>query len=396
MPDANASAIAGMKERMKPHRVLLLCLCACACGEDLAFPPGFLFGTAIAGFQVEMGCPTVPAAQCEDRASDWYAWITTPALLNDPGTYLAGTPPSGGPGFFELYPQDFDRARNELHSNALRLSIEWSRVFPVSTIGVSDLRSVASSNALAYYHALFAAMKARGLAPLVTLNHYTLPSWLHDAAGCKRDLQHCSPRGWLDAATVGEAARYAGFVAAEFPEVQLWATLNEPFTAVVLAGYLLPSANRTNPPGVTLQWDAAKAVYAAEVNAHARMFDAVKTASPHSQVGIVYNVEAVSPKDPSRKLDVQAAADFSHLINQMFLDAVALGDFDAAFDRHEVHRDDLAGRLDFIGMNYYERATVQGLGNPPFPDQAPLITFDPFSLQLAGDASGIGQALEFG
>src|SRR5260221_540748 len=72
----------------------------------------------------------------------------------------------------------------------------------------------------------------------------------------------------------------------------------------------------------------------------------------------------------------------------MFLDAVALGDFDAAFDGHEVHRDDLAGRLDFIGMNYYESATVQGLGNPPFPDQAPFITFDPFLLLLAGDASG--------
>src|SRR5712691_10117584 len=46
------------------------------------------------------------------------------------------------------------------NSNALRLSIEWSRVFPVSTIGVPDLRSVASPAALAYYHAVFAAMKA--------------------------------------------------------------------------------------------------------------------------------------------------------------------------------------------------------------------------------------------
>src|SRR5713226_3117258 len=112
-----------------------------------------------------------------------------------PGTYLAGTPPSAGPGFFELYPQDLDRAANELHSNALRLSIEWSRVFPVSTIGVPDLRSVASPAALAYYHAVFAAMKARGLRPLVTLNHYTLPAWLHDAAGCHADLSRCSPRG---------------------------------------------------------------------------------------------------------------------------------------------------------------------------------------------------------
>lgn len=31
------------------------------CTEDLTFPKGFLFGSAIAGFQVEMGCPTVRA-----------------------------------------------------------------------------------------------------------------------------------------------------------------------------------------------------------------------------------------------------------------------------------------------------------------------------------------------
>src|SRR3954467_9742108 len=156
----------------------LLLVCACSRGEDLSFSSSFLFGTAIAGFQVEMGCPTLPAEQCEDRASDWYAWVTTPSLLADSGPHLAGTPPSGGPGFFELYPHDLDRARDELHSNALRLSIEWSRVFPVSTIGVSDLRSVANPAALAYYHALFAAMKARGLRPMVTLIHYTLPAWL--------------------------------------------------------------------------------------------------------------------------------------------------------------------------------------------------------------------------
>lgn len=315
-------------------------------------------------------------------------------MLSDPSTYLAGTPPSGGPGFFELYPQDLDRAANELHSNALRLSIEWSRVFPVSTIGVEDLRSVASAPALAYYHALFAAMKSRGLSPLVTLNHYTLPAWIHDAAGCHEDLDHCSPRGWLEPSTPAEMARYAGFVAGEFPEVALWATLNEPMTAVVLAGFLLPSEQRTNPPGVSLRWPEAKAVYAAEIQAHALMYDAVKAAAPHASVGIVYNIEAVSPKTPTRKLDTDAAADFTYLIDEMFLDAVARGDFDAAWDGKQVHRADLAGRLDFIGVNYYDRATVTGLGNPPFPE-APKFTADPFSLVLAADAGGLGEALDF-
>jgi beta-glucosidase/6-phospho-beta-glucosidase/beta-galactosidase len=237
-------------------------------------------------------------------------------------------------------------------------------------------------------------MKARGLTPLVTLDHYTLPAWLHDAAGCHKDLQHCSPRGWLEAAAAGEAARYAGFVAAEFPEVQLWATLNEPFTAVVVAGYLLPSDSRTNPPGVSLQWAEAKAVYAAMVNAHARMFDAVKAASPQAQVGIVYNVQAVSPSNPARRQDVQAASDLSYLMNQVFLNAVARGDFDAQLDGTVVHRTDLAGRCDFIGLNYYVRATVEGLGSSLFPDQSPYMTFNPFTLVLAGDAKGIGEVLD--
>src|SRR5258708_38187181 len=90
-------------------------------------------------------------------------------------------------------------------------------------------------------------MKGDGLRPLVTLNHYTLPSWLHDAAACHQDLATCAHRGWLDPAAVGEAARYAGFVAGEVPEVDRWATLNEPFTAVGLAGELPPSRSPTTP-----------------------------------------------------------------------------------------------------------------------------------------------------
>src|SRR5207302_10488935 len=111
---------------------LLLCAALCGCSEDPHFPRGFLFGTAVAGFQVEMGCPTLSATQCEDRASDWYQWITRPELVADSSLHLSGDPPAAGPGFFELYQQDLDRARNELHSNAIRISLEWSSIFPRS------------------------------------------------------------------------------------------------------------------------------------------------------------------------------------------------------------------------------------------------------------------------
>jgi beta-galactosidase len=379
---------------------------ACLPPADHHFPDGFLFGAAIAGFQVEMGCPTISAATCEDPHSDWYKWITDPTLRSEPGNYLEGDPPSSGPGFYELYPGDLDRLANELHGNALRTSIEWSRIFPHSTVGINGydaLHAAANPEALSYYHALFAAMKARKLVPLVTLNHYTLPDWIHDAAGCHADFAHCSPRGWVDAdTTVNEIAKYAGFCAQEFGgEVDWWATLNEPFTAVVLSGYLLPSAQRSSPPGVTLQWAAAKTAVSAMIRAHNRMADAIHAADKVSaggdgitaRVGIVYNLQAVSPNDPANAIDVVGAQNLDYLLNHLFLDGALQGLVDPDFTGAQTLAADLGGRTDFLGINYYERVTAKGLPTSAFPHETPLLTFDPFSLVYQGDVSGITPVL---
>ncbi len=368
--------------------------CAGNSGNPDAFPKGFLFGTAIAGFQVDMGCPTLPAEQCEDRHSDWYAYVTNPDLSGDSSLHLSGQPPSKGPGFFELYPQDLDRASKELHSNSLRLSLEWSRIFPTSTVGIDGqdaLRQAASQEALAFYHSVFAAMKARGLKPLVTINHYTLPSWIHDAVGCHKDLATCSPRGWLDKdLTVREIAKYAGFVAKEFGgEVDQWATLNEPFTAVALAGYLFPSEVRTHPPGLSFKIPETRAVVWAMVEAHARMYDAVHANDTEdadgdgqpARVGIVYNLQAVAPKNPHGDLDKRATVNLLYLMNDVFLNAVIHGDVDENFDKQIVHRDDLANRMDYLGINYYVRLVTEGLDSSLAPDLSPLLTANMLTLQ---------------
>ena len=129
---------------MRPSRFLLLLVIitalspACTQGPDpIEFPSGFQFGTATAGFQVDMECPTIPAAECEDRNSDWYTYISTNEFLQrDPLLFLSGDPPGLGPGFYELYEEDLDRAKNELNNTAFRLSIEWSRIFPEPTDGI--------------------------------------------------------------------------------------------------------------------------------------------------------------------------------------------------------------------------------------------------------------------
>ncbi len=366
--------------------------------EDLSFPEGFLLGTAIAGFQVDMGCPTPGLSDCVDNGSDWYGFATSPETMSSEKAYLSGQDPAVvGPGFWELYEQDLDRAMRELHNGALRFSIEWSRIFPTPTDGITGyeaLRAVANASALAHYHAVLDGLRVRGMSPLVTLNHDTLPSWIHDGVGCHLNLATCSPRGWLDRErTVAEIAKYAGFVAREFgADVDTWATLNEPFS-VLLAGYLAPGPERSHPPAVPLAFGEAKEVFLALVEAHAQMYDAVKDNDTldadgdgrPSDVGLVHAMVPAIPDDPTNPLDVKAAQNLFYLYNMAYLGAVAQGELDADLTGKGARRGDLEGRMDWLGITYGTRVTVKGTSVALWPELSALSTFDPLDVQRSGD-----------
>ena len=352
-----------------------------------AFAREFLFGTSIAGFQNDMGCPALPESECNDPNSDWYAWTQTPALIGESSLHLSGEPLSHGPGFFELYRSDLDRAASGLSSNAIRLSLEWSRVFPTSTIGIEDpasLSRIASQPALAHYHAVFKAVRAHHLEPLVTLNHYTLPSWMHDAYTCHRSFDRCRARGWADPRIVHEIAKYAAFAAHEFGgEVDRWLTLNEP-SNVALTGYLTGSPNRVAPPGLSLRGDLLKTVFANLIQAHAAMYEAVHSFDQVSargdgvkaSVGLVSAIEPARPADPRNRDDVRAAQNYVYLTSGALLNAFVRGDVDSAFDGHAVHVPALEHHMDFLGVNYYAYASVQGFPASLSPGLSPLLNFN--------------------
>jgi beta-galactosidase len=366
-------------------------------GTSESFPSRFVFGAAIAGFQADMGCPTIPADECEDRRSDWYQFVTSTVTRARPRNHLEGDPLSAGPGFYELYEQDLDRAK-ELGMQSFRFSFEWSRIFPESTAGIAGydaLKAKASARALAAYHAQLQAMKSRGLRPLVTLHHYTLPIWIHDAVGCNTDLDRCRPRGWLEPTIVEEIAKYAGFCAKEFgAEVDWWATENEPL-AVIVPGFLQPSDTRSNPPAASLHFVEAKMALFAMIDAHARMYDAIKANDSIDAdgdgraaiAGIVYNVAPTAPKDPAKALDQRAADNIFYLYDAMFLNAVILGklDEDLKGEASAIVRDDLVGRSDYLGINYYTRIVVEGEDEPLFPAFSSLTTFNPLTLSIGED-----------
>lgn len=392
------------------------------------FPKDFVFGTAIAGFQVDMGCPTIAPETCEDRSSDWYQWITTPRILDNPLLFMSKEPPGAGPGFYELYEKDLDNAagngESELGTGAVRLSIEWSRIFPRPTWDKNShasLRAIASADGLAFYHRLFAAMKKRGLAPYVTVNHYSLPLWVHDGNLCNEDLAACiaaGKGGWADpnrARIVNELTKYAAFLAEEYGgEVDRWATLNEPFSAVVVAGYLASSPMRSNPPGLTGPWmniEGAKTAATAMVEAHARMYDAIKAFDridadgdgKKAEVGIVYPFSEILQTGTTPE-EVAAAKNAKYFFEDMFMDGACEGRLDEQWDQGPGKapvRSDLAGRCDFIGVNYYFRfpakpgflpGGVSGLVSP-------FLTFDmlaPFDANPHGIYAALKSASKYG
>ena len=201
----------------------LLLLLACGKNDPEASPPSgqifpaeFLWGSATAGFQVDMGCPTWPASECDDTASDWYDWVTDPGILANANLHVRGDPVSMGPGMWELLEEDADRMKADGH-NAYRMSVEWSRLFPErvpdSIASVDELTDLANPAAVQRYHEIFGALRDRGITPAVTVNHYVLPRWIHDGVACHSDVESCTDRGWLDRdRMVHHIGLFAGFL----------------------------------------------------------------------------------------------------------------------------------------------------------------------------------------
>ena len=115
------------------------------------FPDGFLWGVASAGHQNEGG---------NTDSDTWFAEHVRPTVFREP----SGRACNG----WELWREDVDLAAG-MNLNAYRFSVEWARVEPAE--------GEFSAEALAHYAAIADHCLERGLAPVVTFNHFTSPHW---------------------------------------------------------------------------------------------------------------------------------------------------------------------------------------------------------------------------
>jgi beta-galactosidase len=364
-----------------------IALCAVpASAQARDFPRGFLWGPAISGFQTEAG----GQPSNSDLRSDWWVWSHD--RDNIEAGRQSGDLVERGPGHWRTFKEDAALAERRLGANAFRFSMEWSRIFPRSTAAARTPRQLdrlANRAAVRRYAAELRAIRSRGMKPVVTLHHFTTPLWLHDPLAARAALAGRGPDdplpeiakgGWLNSRTVREFGKYAAWAAWKYGDlVDLWVTINEPMV-VATNGYVnVPGAIAGwFPPGANSFTGAVRAVRNF-VFANARAYNAIHRHDRRAKVGPVHNMIAFTPADPESADDRSGARHADYIFNRVFLDGVVKGyddrDVDGRIEAGERSRA-RRGKADFIGLNYYFRSRVTGLGAPA-STRVPLFDFIP-------------------
>jgi beta-glucosidase len=302
-------------------------------GTSLVFPPGFLWGTATASYQIE------GAVHEDERGTS--IWDT---FSHQPGAVWNGDNGDVGCDHYHRVNEDLDLLA-ELDVAAYRFSIAWPRVQPTGS-------GPANQKGLDFYRRLVDGLLARDIEPTVTLYHWDLPQPLEDKGG------------WWVRETAERYADYVDIVARALgSDVERWITLNEPWCSSWL-GY---GAGR-HAPGIQ---DIGKAAAANHhlLLAHGLAVPILRSTISSAKVGITLNLGDYQPGS-QHELDIAAAHRADGNLNRLFLEPVFHGQYPE--DMLEHYRDSKPGfsvirdgdleiisqPLDFLGVNYYFPSTV--------------------------------------
>jgi len=274
----------------------------------IQLPSHFLWGAATSSHQVEGN----------NTNNDWWIWEQKGKTKD-----LSGE----SSNHFELFDQDFKLAQ-DLHHNAHRFSIEWSRI--ETQEGQFD------SNAIDHYREVIHSLKKKSIEPVVTLHHFTNPSWFYEGNGF---LNEKSPR--LFARYVKRVVQALG------KDVKYWITINEPMV-LVYYGYL----EGAWPPGVRSLRLCLQAM-GNLIKAHRLAYQTIHDIYVEEnwlvpQVGIAKNlmVNKLCPKESSVWCQFHVFMRH-HLYNLHFLQRIK-------------------GDMDFIGVNYYAREFISSDKTLPY------------------------------
>ena len=173
------------------------------------FPKEFIFGTAVASYQVEGGIYN----------NDWTHWENKKSTI-------CAEPCKEACNHFQLLDEDIELLKT-LGIKAFRFSIEWSRVEPKK--GEYD------NDAINHYVNKAKKLIQNNITPIVTFHHFTSPEWT------------MSEGVWASNNIVSWFTAYVDKMMQELPqEITYFNTINEP-GIFSMFGYF---SNQKFPPGI--------------------------------------------------------------------------------------------------------------------------------------------------
>lgn len=312
------------------------------------FPDDFLWGASTAAHQVEGGLHNqwsewerANAARLASTFTTRLSWLPhlqqIMSVGTDPKNYLSGN----GVDHYTLYREDFALLQ-KLNMNAFRFGIEWARLEPVE--GQWD------EAAVAHYRRYIADLKARGIEPIPTLWHWTMPSWFSDKGGFEKRRN------------IAYFDRFVEKVAKEYgSELRQVLTLNEPnvYAAFSYFSGEWPPQRRNVIVGLR--------VYRHLTLAHRNAYRILKKHYPGLRIGLPMQLADMQPLSGVSSRLMCAIQGYAW--NWWFLNRIR-------------------AQLDFIGLNYYFTQYIDAGGRIRNPKQ-------PVSdLGWYMEPSGIGRLLK--
>ncbi|QIS12112.1 glycoside hydrolase family 1 protein [Nocardia arthritidis] len=194
----------------------------------------FLWGVAASGYQSEGNAPD----------SNWSRYVAE-GKTDDPYRNSVD--------FYDRFESDIQLAK-QLGVKVYRIGIEWARIQPRP--GVWD------EDGLRFYDNVIRAIKAAGMRPMLTIDHWVYPGWEVDRGGWNNP--DIVPDWLANARTVVDR-----FAAAD----PLWVTFNEPIFYVV---------NELRQQGLPIT--AATAMHERIAQAHNAIYDYIHAKQPGAQV----------------------------------------------------------------------------------------------------------------
>ena len=297
--------------------------------EELARPPadlpaGFLWGTATSAHQIEGG-----------HDNDWTRFESVP------GNIEGGDRSVVAADHWNRMTEDVALMK-AIGANAYRFSIEWSRLEPEE--------GAWNEAAWSRYQDLVRQLRDAGITPMVTLLHFTLPSWLAD-------------RGGLVAADFPERfTRFAAQAGRRLgDDVELWCTINEPNVQMYM-GYVAG----VWPPLETSPARAASA-WVGLARAHAGAAKALRSVDPDARIGIAQNQIALQPEWRYWLPDWLTVRFVDQAWNWAFYDAIRDGRVRLRLPGVSIDETlpDLEGSADYFGLNYYHRYLLHAVPGAP-------------------------------